>query len=665
MCAGPKLLLAILWHQHQPMYRDFGPSVAKSSFMLPWVRLHCIRDYYSMAALLTCHPNVHVTINLTPVLLRQIEAYVEGGCTDRALDLTLTPTSELTADDHEYIATQFFDADWHHEIYPHARYKQLLEKRGRGRRLNDADITDLRMWFNLAWFGPEFQLGEVFLPDETTASVRRFMKKGSFSEDEIKAMVAEQFRIMRNVVAIHKKLQDAGQLEVSTTPFYHPILPLVHDTGLAILDREGTTLPSRFSFPEDADAQIVGAIALYERLFARLPRGMWPAEGAVGESINRHLRRHRIGWIATDQGVLKRSGRWGYEAQRPEVLCKAWRMGDDDARDCVSIFFRDTELSKAIGFRYGQIDAKDAASDFIRQLKERYLPAGNEERLVSVILDGENAWGSYEQAGREFFKALYTALGVDPDICTVTFSEFLDGNPRRGVESHPLREQERVCDLAHASWIDECGSRPGNDLGTWIGEPEENAAWDLLREARQCFERSGITPQTQPRAFEAIYAAEGSDWFWWYGNDQTCNSEPLFDDLFRQHLRSAYILAGMNPPVELDQSIVPRIETWTFTDQKTSISKHDRLRFKVGCPGLLTWSVDGWKDVKKTTLSPSGGVMAGLNIYTATLGPFDETAHRVEFFFKCQCTPVCHCAADDLCCDQRRYTIRINTRSIG
>jgi alpha-amylase/alpha-mannosidase (GH57 family) len=183
-------------------------------------------------------------------------------------DLTLTPTSELTAGDREYIARQFFDADWHHEIYPHARYKELLEKRGRGRPLNDGDITDLRMWFNLAWFGPEFQVGEVCLPDETTASVRRFVEKGAgFSDDDIKAMVAEQFKIMRNVAAIHKKLQDAGQLEVSTTPFYHPILPLVHDTGAAILDREGTTLPSRFSFPEDADAQIAGAITLYERLF--------------------------------------------------------------------------------------------------------------------------------------------------------------------------------------------------------------------------------------------------------------------------------------------------------------------------------------------------------------------------------------------------------------
>jgi alpha-amylase/alpha-mannosidase (GH57 family) len=660
MLPGPKILLAILWHQHQPMYLDRVHSGAKGSLTLPWVRLHCIRDYYSMAALLNDHPNVHLTINLTPVLLRQIRAYVKDGCTDRALDLTLTPTSELTATDREYIATQFFDADWHHEIYPHPRYKELLEKRGRGQALDDVDITDLRMWFNLAWFGPEFQIGEVLLPDGATGSVRRFVEKGSgFSEDDVRAMVAEQFKIMRNVVAIHKKLQDEGQLEISTTPYYHPILPLVHDTSTAILDRDFTTLPSRFSFPKDADAQVAGAAAFYKRLFGRPPRGMWPAEGAVGETIIQHFRKNEIGWIATDQGVLKRSGWWGYEAERPELLCKAWRAGDDDPDECVSIFFRDTELSNAIGFRYGQLSARDAAHDFVRQLKERYLSAGNEERLVSVILDGENAWGSYEQAGRNFFRALYDVLGSDPEICTVTFSEFLEGNALRVVQPHPLPAQERVCDLAHASWIDEYGSQPGNDLGTWIGEPEENAAWELLREVREAFDRVGITPQTHPEAFEAIYAAEGSDWFWWYGNDQICDSEPLFDDLFRQHLRSACLLAGMSPPRELDRTIVPRVETWTFTDQKNSISRHDRLRVKVGCPGSLTWSVNGWKDVRTIILSPSGGVMAGLNIYTATLGPFDETTRSIEFSFKCQCAPVCHCAPEDLCCDQRHYSVSV------
>lgn len=660
---GPKLLLAFLWHQHQPMYRNLAHPTAKSSFTQPWVRLHAIRDYYSMAAMLSDHPGVHLTINLTPVLLRQIDAYIEEGCSDRALDLTLTPTEYLTDEERAFITTEFFDADWHHEIYPHPRYKELLNKRSRELPLTNADITDLRMWFNLAWFGPEFQTGDILLPDGTTASVRRFVEKGSdYNEADIKEMVAEQFKIMRNVVAIHRKLQDCGQIEVSTTPFYHPILPLVDDTANALIDREGTTLPMPFRFPEDAGAQVRKAIAYYRKIFGKAPRGMWPAEGAVGESVIPHFYQNAVHWIATDKGVLKRSGRWGYQADRAEVFCKAWRAGAEDPSRCVSIFFRDTELSDAIGFRYAAVAPGIAALDFLQQLRSRFLPLENEERLVSVILDGENAWGSYEQSGRGFFDALYRAISSDLEIGTVTFSEYLDGNPERGVKPHPLAGQERVCDLAHASWIDEFGSRPGNDLGTWIGEPEENAAWDLLRRARETFQTSGITPESHPQAFEAIYVAEGSDWFWWYGDDQTCDAEPLFDDLFRQHLRSAYLLAGLIPPSELERSIVPRVETWTFSNQRDSISHHDRLCIKSGCPARLSWSINGWTDVQQIALSPSGGVMASLNIYTATLGPFDEAVATLEFSFQCQCPTKSNCLPGDPCCDQRRYLVRIHTQ---
>jgi alpha-amylase/alpha-mannosidase (GH57 family) len=232
-----------------------------------------------MAALVERHANLHLTINLTRVLLRQIEDYVERGFVDRALELTQTPTHKLGSEDREEIAKTFFDADWHNEIYPHPRYKELFDKRGREQSLTDADITDLRMWFNLAWVAPEFQQSEVMLPDMTTASVRRFVEKGAgFGEQDLAEMVAEQFKIRRNVVAIHRKLQGAGQIEVSTTPFYHPILPLLHDTDKAILDRGGTTLPARFSFPEDADAQVENASTFYSKLFGRSPHGMWPAE---------------------------------------------------------------------------------------------------------------------------------------------------------------------------------------------------------------------------------------------------------------------------------------------------------------------------------------------------------------------------------------------------
>jgi alpha-amylase/alpha-mannosidase (GH57 family) len=656
----PRLFLALLWHQHQPCYRDFPHQESGVCFPVPWVRLHSLRDYYSMAAMVADFPCIHLTINLTPVLLRQIEDYAKHNATDAALDFTRTPTPDLTGGQREEISRTFFDADWHNEIYPHPRYKELFDRRGCGKMLDDRDVTDLRMWFNLAWFAPEFQRGEVTLPDGAKASVQRFIEKGcDFSEDDIAAMIEEQFKIMRNVAAIHRRLQDAGQIEVSTTPFYHPILPLLYDSDLAILDRDGARLPHRFARPEDAEAQTAASVEFYTGLFGRKPAGMWPAEGAVGESVISHFHKHGVRWIASDRGVLQRSGEWGYEAHRPELLAKAWRTGGDTPDTCVSIFFRDTALSDAIGFRYGGMSPRQAVDDFVANLKRRYATDGGGARIVSVILDGENAWGAYQQAGRPFFAELYRQLSTDAEICTVTFDEWLCGASDRGIAAHPISEQERVCKLAHASWIDECGSRPGNDLGTWIGEPDENTAWDMLREVREALAVRGATPANAPSAFEALYAAEGSDWFWWYGDDQHTDAEPLFDDLFRQHLRSACKLADIEPPAFLERHIVPRVVVWSFVNQVARIDPRDRFRFKAGCPGVLTWRIEGSGTVQESPLTPSGGVMAGLNAYTTTLGPFPDNVPAIEFSFKCGCFPICHCQPGDLCCDARSYRVLI------
>lgn len=655
---GPKLFLALLWHQHQPLYKN-GRAPA-GPLLMPSVRLHALRDYYSMVAMVEAHPRIHLTINLTPVLLRQIQDYVESGRIDRALALTLKPTRDLSKAEREEICASFFEADWHNEIYPHPRYKELLQTRARGLAFDDADITDLRMWFNLAWFAPEFQQGSVTMPDGSSVSVRRFSEKAArFSEEEIVEMVGEQFKILRNIVAIHRRLQEAGQIEVCTSPFHHPILPLLHDSDEAVLDRDGATLPARFHFPEDAEAQVANAVELYRELFDRAPRGMWPAEGAVGESVVRHFTRHDIRWIASDAGVLRRSGEWGYEAHRPEVLAQAWRAGSEEPEECVTIFFRDTGLSNDIGFHFGGRDAEEAAAHFVAQLKSRFGTSGDQERIVAVILDGENAWGSYQQAGRPFFDALYRRLSEEPEICTATPNEFIDGNAKRGIAPHPLWQQPRVEKLAHASWIDEAGSRPGNDLGTWIGEPEENAAWDLLRSAREKFRDAGVTPKTHSAAFDSLYAAEGSDWFWWYGDDQTNESEPIFDELFRAHLFRAYKEAGLTPPAELDTPLVPRVVTWTFVDQKPRIQPSDRLRIKSSCAGTLFWRVDGSGEFREVALTASGGAMAGLNVFTVTLPPFDPSVRSIEFRFRCGCTGEHHCKAEDLCCDERLYRVGI------
>lgn len=657
----PAIHLALLWHQHQPLYRDLA-APAPASYPFPWVRLHALRDYYGMAALAADYPQVHLTINFSPVLFWQLEDYLERGAADRALRLTRTPTHRLTTGERQEILETFFDAHWHNQIYPHRRYRALLDRRIQGRRFSDQDVTDLRMWFSLAWFAHEFRVGTVTLPNGRGASVQRFVEKAEgFTEEDIDAMVEEQWKIMRQIVPLHRQLQDRGQVEVSVTPFFHPILPLLVDTDLATLDRAGTSLPPRFAHPEDADAQVAAAVDFYRERFGRAPRGMWPAEGAVGEAILPIFIRHGVRWIASDEDVLARSGRDGYAADEPGVLCQPYQALDPSGEGAVSVLFRNRALSDAIGFHYQSVpDPEQTAVTFLASVKEvaRGL-RGEHDYLVSVILDGENAWGGYPEDGRPFLHALYRALSSEEDIKTVTPGEYLDGNASRRLPAHPVDEQSRLYQLFTGSWIDEFGSVPGVDLGTWIGEPEENAAWKLLGAVRDALHDGGASPATTPAAFQALYAAEGSDWFWWLGSDHASDADEAFDDLFRGHLQAACRLAGVKAPPGLARHIVAHRVAWTFTAPVAEIQAGDRLIVRTNCAGFLEWSVDGWRSADHCRLNPCGGVMAGPSHYTTILGPF-PAGTSLAFRFRCDC-PGCTCEADAPCCrgDEWAVTVKV------
>lgn len=597
---GPAIHLALLWHMHQPLYRDLSRTDPKGAYPVPWVRLHSLRDYYSMAALMQEFPAVHLTINLVPSLLWQIEDYTERRATDTALELTLTPAEVLSDDERETVLATFFAADWHHQIYPHARYRALFEQRVRGDHFSLQDLRDLQMWFNLAWFGVEFRTGEVELLDGSRATVKRLVEQGEgFTQADI-AMMTEQYKILRNIVPLYRQLQERGQIEISTTPFSHPILPLLMDTNCATLDKEGTTLPQKFAWPEDAEVQIQLAVDFYTARFGHPPQGMWPAEGAVSQSVVPLFARHGIHWIATAQGVLARSGQWGYQVDNPTVLCQAYRAEDETSGAALSVFFRATEPSDAIGFQYsGSANEQVTAQEFVSRIKTRFAAHVQDpaNRVISVILDGENAWGAYRDDGRPFLRALYATLSADPTIRTVTFHEYLEGNPARHVRPHPLSNHPRVYDLFCGSWIDETGSVPGVDLGTWIGEPEENCGWQLLAQTREFLAQTRATPTSNPEAFAALYAAEGSDWFWWFGNDQDSDADANFDDYFRTHLKSIYRLLKQPYPKVLDRHIVPRTVIWSFTRQVVTISAQDTLTVRTNCAGTLRW----WTDAEPNT----------------------------------------------------------------
>lgn len=655
---GPKLNVALLWHQHQPLYRELGHANPRGSYTQPWVRLHAIRDYYAMAHLLLEHPTLHLTINLTPVLLSQILDYTEQGATDRALELTLTPAERLTPDERADVLATFFDAHWHNQIFPHPRYKELFTQRRDGQPFTSQDVRDLQMWFNLAWFAKEFRDGAVQLATGESTTVSHFVAQGrGYTTADVDAMLEEQMKILRAVIPLHRQLQERGQLEISTTPFYHPILPLLVDTDGASVDRPGQSVPTpRFAHPEDAAAQVALAVAQYERLLGRPPHGMWPAEGAVSQLVLPLFARSGIRWIATDRGVLARSGRWGYDADDPDVLCQPYRAEQGDAQ--VSVFFRDTWLADHIGFHYQLYDDYEtAARAFLDEIKNRFARrmSGDEDRVLTVVLDGENAWGAYRDDARPFLHALYGLLERDSELRTVTFGEYLDGNIRRGLRPHPAAEHRRVHELHAGSWIDEPGSAPGVDMGTWIGEAEENRAWSLLAQARDDLARSGASATIASDAFRAVYAAEGSDWFWWFGADHDSGNDAAFDDMFRRHLRSVYRARGVEAPAPLDAPIVPRVVIWRFTHPVSRVAPGVRLAVQTHCAGTLTWRFDdgpAWT----AALVPSGGAMAGTHRHAITLGPLPGDAAELKLRFRCA-EP--RCERREICCREDEHVVTI------
>ncbi|MBD3368452.1 MAG: hypothetical protein GF405_09830 [Candidatus Eisenbacteria bacterium] len=633
-----RLPVGILWHQHQPFYRTRLGGDPRDAYLLPWVRLHAVRDYYPMAALVAEYPGVHLTVNLVPSLLAQIEDYTERGATDRWMELSLKPAPSLTSLERDFLIARFFDADWDNEVRVHPRYAELLELRLNRVSFRDRDITDLQMWFNLAWFPPEMRNGSMTLEDGSELSVRDLVRKGhGFTRDEIAELIERQLSVMRSVIPIHRRLLESGQIDVSVTPFYHPILPILVDSDRATIDAEGASLPPRFAYPQDARAQIERAVSSYRERFGRAPRGMWPSEGSVGEHMVELVADAGFTWMATDRGVLEKSGEWGYETEDPDILLRPYLAGPEGKS--VSVFFRHTRLSDDIGFTLqGYADYDHAAEEYLGWMRKGFADRVEDRpnRILSLILDGENCWGSYRNAGRAFLRGLYGRLQDDADLVAVSFSDFIDGDEARGVPAHPQEEQHEVSPLFTASWIDEMGSPHGNDLNIWIGSPEENRAWELLGKARARLAEEGATPESHPRAYESVYVAEGSDWFWWFGDDFVLapGVDVAFDWLFRERLRDVYRELGEEPPPELDEPVRRRFSVWTHDEPLEALPASGALRCLTDRPGTLVWTTDGWKTRHETPLAAIGDVMGLHAGYAATIGPFGEDCSRLGFGFR-------------------------------
>jgi alpha-amylase/alpha-mannosidase (GH57 family) len=383
-------------------------------------------------------------------------------------------------------------------------------------------------------------------------------------------MVVEAYKVTAAILPVHRQLRydperRKGQIDIITTPYYHPILPLIYDSDLARTCQPGEPLPVRYSYPEDAEAQVVKAVNMYTAIFGVPPSGMWPGEGSVAQPVLNILRENGILWTASDVRVLQRSEPRGM----PNTTAYRFPAGANP----MLLVFRDTDLSDRIGFKYQNLDGEAAAEDFVQSILA-FAPATHEpDVLITVILDGENAWEWYrkDNDGKRFLHTLYRKLAAlyrQRSVITTTMIEYIRGNVSRDVPAHPVESLPPMSWLWPGSWIN------GN-YDTWIGEPEENRAWEYLFRARSDLEQSGVPrpdphkvpPQEGTRswhaymAWEEMYASEGSDWFWWYGSDQTAPAgDKPFDTGFRLHLQNIYRfarLAGGSMPERTFAPIIP------------------------------------------------------------------------------------------------------------
>lgn len=529
------LNVAFVWHMHQPDYRD--PSTGQRA--LPWVRLHATRAYFDMAWMLERHPGVRGTFNFVPVLLDQIAGYVERGERDLYWELTRKPARLLTTAERAFLLRNFFSINRETGIRTRTRYWSLLNKRGLdeprrdGVELTVEELRDLQVLFNLAWFG--------FAARREYPLVSELEAKGrDFTEDEKIRLLDLQIAILRRLVPMYRRLEERGQIELTTTPYFHPILPLIIDSDIAARAQPDAPRPPRFAWPEDAREHVRRAVEAHRAAFGKPPEGAWPAEGAVSPEVVPLLAGHGVAWMATDEQQLWRSLPGG--ARRRADLFRPYRVKVEGAE--IGAVFRDTGLSDLIGFTYAQNPPEVAVDDLLSRLAGVHeTAAGNDEPpLCAIILDGENPWEAYPNSGEAFLDRLYTTLAQTPWLRTVRVGEHLAAHP-------PRRTLTR---LHSGSWI-------RGDFHIWIGDEIDNTAWRLLGEARRFFEdhRAGADPEKAAAAYDHLLAAEGSDWFWWYGEPFSSEQDADFDHLFRAHLQAVYELLGAHPPTRLEQPIAP------------------------------------------------------------------------------------------------------------
>ncbi|BAF72227.1 glycoside hydrolase [Sulfurovum sp. NBC37-1] len=502
------LKLSFLWHMHQPNYVDENGIMC-----MPWVFLHAIKDYYEMPWLLSRFPRLKATFNLTPTLIRQLKLYEAHRYEkDKFLTLWIREVSTLEEEEKKYLVKLCRSALFETMVKPLKRYAALYHNEN----FTESELRDLEVLFLLAWCGN-------YLRQNSTVVQTLIRKETAYTQSDKEELLDALLKFIPQILPFYGSLLQSGQISLSTTPYNHPILPLLIDMQTAVISNPKTTLPQDpLSLKDDARKQVDKAIELYTEVFGQRPTGLWPAEGAVDEKSLHLYRESGIQWIATDEAILLKT----LSSSEKSLCYQRYEY------DSVFIAFRDHALSDSIGFRYRFMEEEEAVKDFMKRLDE--IGQQNPDASVFVIVDGENAWEFYRNNAMDFFLELYDAISKSRTVSLQKLDEAAK-EVRRELSS-----------LQPGSWI-------YGTFDTWVGQSEKNRAWELIyktkRETASSYRK--LDKETKALADEHFLASECSDWFWWYGEDHYSDFLEEFDTLFRLHLIAIYELCRIPVPSDL------------------------------------------------------------------------------------------------------------------
>lgn len=543
---------------HQPDYRD----LVTNEYVLPWTYLHAIKDYSDMAYHLEINPQARVNFNFVPILLEQLEDYTQQFKQNKIRDPLLALLAEedlegISAEQCHLIVQSCFKS--HHEkmLSPFPHYQRLLQLYqlvepimtcGQFHYLSAQFKADLLVWYHLAWCGESLR--------RTSPIVQTLMTKGVlFTYAERQQLFAVIAETISNLIPRYKALMDAKQIEISTTPYYHPILPLLLDFKSALDAMPDAPLPENAGYEggqSRAAAHVLSAKKAHKDYFGVEPRGMWPAEGGVSHAALSLLAEHGVEWAASGQAVLANSLiKSNLSANNSgDYLYQPYRVSNGEHD--ILCFFRDDNLSDKIGFEYAKVHSRDAVNDFIQTLEHiQQNNTSNQSKVVSVILDGENAWEYFPYNGYYFISELYEALANHADIQMTTFSDIVDLYQSKNALISGL-SAPTLPQVAAGSWV-------YGTFSTWIGSKDKNLAWDLLCEAKKTYDTVLAKHRFDSAQLEAcerqLAICEGSDWFWWFGDYNSSDSVASFDQLYRRNLINLYNLLGHPVPDVLHQKI--------------------------------------------------------------------------------------------------------------